>query len=50
MLSERNSTKDLSDAGLDTAIVSVGATERCGPTLPMNLDTLLAGYYARAWR
>lgn len=49
MLSERSSTKDLSDAGADTAIVSVGATEQCGPNLPLNLDTLVAGYYARAW-
>jgi len=49
MLSERSSTKDLSDAGVDTAILSVGATEQCGPNLPLNLDTLLAGYYARAW-
>jgi creatinine amidohydrolase len=49
MLSERSSTKDLSEAEADTAVVSVGATEQCGPCLPLNLDTLVAAYYARAW-
>jgi creatinine amidohydrolase len=44
-----NSTKELSEAGTDTAIVSVGATEQCGPHLPLHVDTLVAGYYARAW-
>ncbi len=44
-----NSTKELSQAGIDTAIVSVGATEQCGPHLPLHLDTLVAEYYARAW-
>ena len=49
MFSVNNSTKDLSEAEIDTAIISVGATEQCGPHLPLHLDTLLAGYYARAW-
>ena len=49
MFSVYNSTKELSDAGIDTAIVSVGATEQCGPHLPLHIDTLVAGYYARAW-
>jgi creatinine amidohydrolase len=44
-----NSTKELSEAGIDTAIVSVGATEQCGPHLPLHVDTLVAEYYARAW-
>jgi creatinine amidohydrolase len=44
-----NSTTELSEAGTDTAIVSVGATEQCGPYLPLHLDTLVAEYYARAW-
>src|SRR5215217_9791685 len=39
----------ISDAGIDTAILSVGATEQCGPRLPLNIDTLVAEYYARAW-
>ena len=34
---------------VDTAILSVGSTEGCGPKLPLNLDTLLARYYARAF-
>ncbi len=49
MFSVNNSTKDLSDAHVDTAILGVGATEQCGPNLPLNIDTLVAEYYARAW-
>ena len=49
VFSVNNSTKDHSDAGIDTAILSVGATEQCGPRLPLNIDTLVAEYYARAW-
>jgi creatinine amidohydrolase len=49
VFSVNNSTKELSEAGIDTAIISVGATEQCGPHLPLHLDTLVAGYYARAW-
>ena len=49
MFSVNNSTRDLSEAGIDTAILSVGATEQCGPHLPLNIDTLLAEHYARAW-
>jgi creatinine amidohydrolase len=49
VFSADNSTTELSEAGTDTAIVSVGATEQCGPHLPLHLDTLAAEYYARAW-
>ena len=49
VFSVNNSTRDQSDAGIDTAILGVGATEQCGPYLPLNIDTLVAGYYARAW-
>src|ERR671916_388807 len=49
MFSVYNSTRELSEAGIDTAILSVGATEQCGPHLPLNIDTLVAEYYARAW-
>jgi creatinine amidohydrolase len=49
VFSVNNSTKELSEAGIDTAILSAGATEQCGPYLPLHLDTLLASYYARAW-
>jgi creatinine amidohydrolase len=44
-----NSTRDLSEAGIDTAILSCGATEQCGPHLPLNIDTLVAEHYACAW-
>ena len=49
MLSFRNSSKQLSDSGVDTAIISVGSTEQCGPCLPLHLDTLIAEYFARAF-
>ncbi|MDP8949281.1 MAG: creatininase family protein [Actinomycetota bacterium] len=49
MFTVNNSTTELSDAHVDTAIISVGATEQCGPRLLLHLDSLLAGYYARAW-
>ena len=49
MFSADNSTRELYDAGGDTAVVSVGATEQCGPNLPLGLDTLVAAYFARAW-
>ena len=49
MFSADNSTRELHDAGVDTAVVSVGATEQCGPNLPLGLDNLVAAYFARAW-
>lgn len=49
MYSFHNSTKQLSEAELDTAILSVGSTEQCGPCLPLHLDTLVAAYFADAW-
>jgi creatinine amidohydrolase len=49
MFSYRNSTKYLTDAGVDTAIISVGSTEQCGPHLPLHIDTLVAEYFAQAW-
>jgi len=49
MITYRNSTAELSAADLDTAIISVGSTEQCGPHLPMHLDTLVAEYYAHGF-
>jgi creatinine amidohydrolase len=49
MFSADNSTRELYDARVDTAVVRVGATEQCGPNLPLGLDTLVAAYFARAW-
>ncbi len=49
MLSFRNSTKQLADASVDTAIISVGSTEQCGPCLPLHIDTLVAEYFAQAF-
>ena len=49
MFSYRNSTQELTDGGVDTAVISVGSTEQCGPCLPLHIDTLVAEYFARAW-
>jgi len=49
MLCYLNSTRDLSESGIDTAIIPVGSTEQCGPCLPLHLDTLCAEYYASAF-
>ncbi len=49
MFSFRNSTKELSDSQIDTAIISVGSTEQCGPHLPLHIDTLLVDYFAKAF-
>lgn len=49
MLSFANTTKQLADAGIDTAVISVGSTEQCGPCLPLHIDTLVAEYFARAF-
>ena len=44
-----NTTTDLANPALDTAIISVGATEQCGPCLSLQIDTLVAQYFARHW-
>ena len=44
-----NTTTDLAKPALDTAIISVGATEQCGPCLSLHIDTLVAQYFARHW-
>jgi creatinine amidohydrolase len=49
LLSFKNTTMELSESGIDTAILSVGATEQFGPYLPMHLDTLIAELYATAY-
>lgn len=49
MLSYHNSTKQLVESNIDTAIISVGSTEQCGPCLPFHLDTLLAQHFSEAW-
>ncbi|WHY22089.1 creatininase family protein [Paenibacillus sp. G2S3] len=49
MLSFKNTTLELSNSGMDTVVLSVGATEQFGPNLPMHLDTLIAELYADAY-
>lgn len=38
MLSSENTSKQLIESNIDTAIVSFGATEQFGPFLPMDID------------
>ena len=45
----RNSTSELTAAGVQTSIISVGSTEQRGPCLPLHIDTLVAEYFARTW-
>lgn len=49
MFDYTNTTTELSKNNVDTAIISVGATEQFGPYLPMHLDTLIAEKYAIAY-
>ncbi|MFI2859360.1 creatininase family protein [Paenibacillus sp. JSM ZJ436] len=49
MLSYKNTTTEVANSGIDTVILSVGATEQFGPFLPMHLDTLIADLYAEAY-
>jgi creatinine amidohydrolase len=49
MLSFKNTTKEILNSGIDTVILSVGATEQFGSCLPMHLDTLIAELYADAY-
>src|SRR5690554_5870218 len=49
MLSYKNTTTEVASSGIDTVILSVGATEQFGPYLPMHLDTLIANLYAESY-
>lgn len=49
MLSYKNTTTEVAASGVDTVIISVGATEQFGPFLPMHLDTLIAELYAESY-
>lgn len=49
MFSYKNTTTEISKSGIDTVVLSVGATEQFGPFLPMHLDTLIAELYAVAY-
>lgn len=49
MLNYTNTTKELFESGIDTAIISIGATEQFGPYLPMHLDNLIAERYAEVY-
>lgn len=46
MLDYRNTTTELAESNIDTAVISVGATEQFGPYLPMHIDSLIAELYA----
>ena len=42
-----STTNDLQVNNINAAMISIGATEQCGPCLPFHIDTLLAELYAR---
>ncbi|MRN56997.1 creatininase family protein [Paenibacillus monticola] len=49
MLDYRNTTTELAESNIDTAVISVGATEQFGPYLPMHIDSLIAERYANEY-
>lgn len=49
MLSANNSYLEIEENGTDIAVLASGATEQCGPYLPLSVDTACADYYAKAW-
>ncbi|WP_240419673.1 creatininase family protein [Paenibacillus periandrae] len=49
ILNFKNTTTEILTSGIDTVILSVGATEQFGPYLPMHLDTIIAELYADAY-
>ena len=49
MLSSINSYKDIEDSNTNIAILASGATEQCGPYLPLGIDTACADFYGAAW-
>lgn len=49
MFTALNSYKQIEDSGTDTAVLASGATEQCGPFLPLTIDTACADFYAQAW-
>ncbi len=45
----QTTTTELKDEGVDTVIISAGATEQCGPCLPFHIDILIAQFFASHW-
>jgi creatinine amidohydrolase len=46
MLTSHNTTRQLEESGIDTALIPFGSTEQFGPYLPMHIDCLQAEMYA----
>ena len=49
MMDYTNSTSELISSGIDTVVISVGATVQFGPFLPMHLYTLIAKFFAKEY-
>jgi creatinine amidohydrolase len=47
MLSSNNTSQELRESGVTTAIIPIGGTEQCGPTLPCALDSIVADRLSR---
>lgn len=45
----KTTTAELKESAIDTVIISVGATEQCGPYLPFHIDTLVGQFFASHW-
>jgi creatinine amidohydrolase len=45
----QTTTSELKDGGVDTVVISCGATEQCGPYLPFHIDILVAEFFASHW-
>jgi creatinine amidohydrolase len=49
MMNYTNTTRQLSESGIDTVVISIGSTEQFGPYLPMHIDNLIAELYAKEY-
>ena len=49
MLSIYNTTKEITDSGVDTAVIPFGSVEGKGPHLPLGSDLILAEAFAREY-
>jgi creatinine amidohydrolase len=48
MLSNQNTSTELRAAGVTTAVIPIGGTEQCGPSLPCALDSIVCDNVSRS--
>jgi len=49
MLSIYNTSREIADSGIDTAVIPLGSVEGKGPHLPVGSDLILAEAFARKY-